>query len=87
MGYVGWIGGNLGIGQEQTHEEESQAVSELLSLGAVLYCKTSLPQTLLVGHHDMKQRPTASAKLRKALIENTDRGDNQQHHRPYPEPA
>ena len=55
MGYVGWIGRNLGIDQEQTHKEESQIVSELLSLGAVLYCKTSLPQTLLVGYHATKQ--------------------------------
>ena len=55
MGYVGWVGGNLGIDQEQTHKEESQIVTELLSLGAVLYCKTSLPQTLLVGYHAMRQ--------------------------------
>ena len=50
MGYVGWIGSNLGIkhpGQE--HQVESQITSELLLLGAVLYCKTSLPQTLLIG--------------------------------------
>lgn len=50
QGYVGWIGGNLGIdGPAQTHKVESQIVTELLSLGAVLYCKTSLPQTLLFG--------------------------------------
>lgn len=51
MGYVGWIGGNLGIEEEQTHLVESQVVTELLSLGAVLYCKSSLPQTLLVSDH------------------------------------
>ena len=51
MGYVGWIGGNLGIEEEQTHLVESQLVKELLSLGAVLYCKSSLPQTLLVSDH------------------------------------
>ncbi|KAF9771233.1 hypothetical protein IL306_011151 [Fusarium sp. DS 682] len=49
MGYVGWIDGNLGITPDETHKIESQIVSELLSLGAVLYCKTSLPQTLLFG--------------------------------------
>ncbi|KAI1762701.1 amidase signature domain-containing protein [Hypoxylon sp. FL1150] len=50
MGYVGWIGSNLGIKDpSQAHKIESQITSELLSLGAVLYCKTSLPQTLLLG--------------------------------------
>ncbi|KFA76043.1 hypothetical protein S40288_00309 [Stachybotrys chartarum IBT 40288] len=50
MGYVGWIGSNLGAKDpEQVHNMESQITTELLSLGAVLYCKTSLPQTLLFG--------------------------------------
>ena len=49
MGYVGWIGGNLGVKEEDTHRVESEIVRELLSLGAVLYCKSSLPQTLLVS--------------------------------------
>jgi amidase len=49
MGYVGWIDGNLGIPKNKTHKLESQIVTELLSLGAVLYCKTSVPQTLLFG--------------------------------------
>ncbi|KAF5718426.1 general amidase [Fusarium mundagurra] len=49
MGYVGWIDGNLGIDPDKSHTVESQIVTELLSLGAVLYCKTSLPQTLLFG--------------------------------------
>ncbi|KAK1835960.1 Acetamidase [Podospora conica] len=50
MGYVGWIGSNLGIQDpDQVHEVESQITVELLSLGAVLFCKTSLPQTLLFG--------------------------------------
>ncbi|TRX93444.1 hypothetical protein FHL15_005719 [Xylaria flabelliformis] len=50
MGYVGWIGSNLGISDpKQVHQVESQLVTELLSLGAVLYCKTSVPQTLLIG--------------------------------------
>ncbi|KAK4142635.1 Acetamidase [Dichotomopilus funicola] len=50
MGYVGWIGSNLGIKDpSQAHQVESQIITELLSLGAVLYCKTSLPQTLLLG--------------------------------------
>ncbi|RWA08465.1 hypothetical protein EKO27_g6644 [Xylaria grammica] len=48
MGYVGWIGSNLGIRSSlDAHQVESQITTELLSLGAVLYCKTSLPQTLL----------------------------------------
>ncbi|KAK3307120.1 amidase signature domain-containing protein [Chaetomium strumarium] len=50
MGYVGWIGSNLGIKDpSQIHQVESQITAELLSLGAVLFCKTSLPQTLLMG--------------------------------------
>ncbi|KAK0622386.1 amidase signature domain-containing protein [Immersiella caudata] len=50
MGYVGWIGSNLGTKDpSQAHQVESQITTELLSLGAVLYCKTSLPQTLLFG--------------------------------------
>lgn len=50
MGYVGWIGSNMGIkNPSQTHQVESQITGELLSLGAILYCKTSLPQTLLFG--------------------------------------
>ncbi|RTE76518.1 hypothetical protein BHE90_008999 [Fusarium euwallaceae] len=50
MGYIGWIGSNLGISDpKQGHQVESQIVTELLSLGAVLFCKTSLPQTLLFG--------------------------------------
>lgn len=50
QGYVGWIGSNLGINDpSQAHSIESQVTAELLSLGAVLYCKTSLPQTLLFG--------------------------------------
>lgn len=50
MGYVGYIGRNMNVGNpDLTHKVESQLTTELLSLGAVLYCKTSLPQTLLIG--------------------------------------
>lgn len=50
MGYIGWIGSNMGIRDPgQAHEVDSQITTEHLSLGAVLYCKTSLPQTLLFG--------------------------------------
>ncbi|KAF9772265.1 hypothetical protein IL306_010047 [Fusarium sp. DS 682] len=50
MGYIGWIGSNLGISDpKDAHKIESQIVTELLSQGAVLFCKTSLPQTLLFG--------------------------------------
>lgn len=46
-GYVGWIGSNAGIKDpSQAHQVQSQIATELLSLGAVLYCKTSVPQTL-----------------------------------------
>jgi amidase len=49
-GYIGWIGSNLGISNPgQAHKIESQVVTELLSLGAIVFCKTSLPQTLLFG--------------------------------------
>jgi amidase len=50
MGYIGWINTYEGNKDEAlVHKVNSQVVSELLSLGAVLYCKTSLPQTLLLG--------------------------------------
>jgi len=50
MGYIGWIDTYEGKKDEAlVHRVNSQVVSELLSLGAVLYCKTSLPQTLLLG--------------------------------------
>uniref|UniRef100_A0A8H7TRY5 Amidase domain-containing protein n=1 Tax=Bionectria ochroleuca TaxID=29856 RepID=A0A8H7TRY5_BIOOC len=48
MGYVGWIGtfqGKQGSGLEK--QFESEIVTELRGLGAVLYCKTSVPQTLM----------------------------------------
>ena len=50
MGYVGWIGtfqGKKGTGREKTFE--SEMVRELRNLGAVLYCKTSVPHTLMSG--------------------------------------
>ena len=50
MGYVGWIGtfeGKKGTGQEKVYE--SEMVRELRNLGAVLYCKTSVPHTLMTG--------------------------------------
>ncbi|KAM7189482.1 Amidase signature domain containing protein [Rhypophila sp. PSN 637] len=50
MGYVGWIGSNLGITDwSQRHRIESQITKDLQSQGAVLYCKTSVPQTLMLG--------------------------------------
>ncbi|KAF8432859.1 amidase signature domain-containing protein [Terfezia claveryi] len=50
MGYIGWIDTYEGSKDSgKVHLVESQIVKELLSLGAVLYCKTSLPQTLLFG--------------------------------------
>jgi len=50
MGYVGWIGtfeGKKGTGHEKNFE--SLLVTELRALGAVLYCKTSVPHTLMAG--------------------------------------
>lgn len=43
MGYVGWIGSYEGDkNPEKVHKVESQIIEELLSLGAVLYCKVIL---------------------------------------------
>jgi amidase len=40
MGYVGWINTFEGLSDpERVHKVNSQLVSELLDLGAVLYCK------------------------------------------------
>jgi amidase len=50
MGYIGWIDtyeGQLDPGK--VHNIESQVVDEICSEGAVIYCKTSLPQTLMYG--------------------------------------
>lgn len=50
MGYVGWLGtfeGKKGTGKEKVFE--SEMVRELRELGAVLYVKTSVPQTLISG--------------------------------------
>ena len=50
MGYVGWLGtfeGKTGTGKEKVYE--SEMVRELRNLGAVLYCKTSVPHTLMSG--------------------------------------
>ncbi|OAQ96063.1 hypothetical protein LLEC1_03506 [Akanthomyces lecanii] len=50
MGYIGWINTFEGnTDPEKVHKVESQVVSELLLQGAVVYCKTSLPQTLMCG--------------------------------------
>ena len=50
MGYVGWIGtfqGKKGTGHEKVFE--SEMVKELAACGAVFYCKTSVPHTLMTG--------------------------------------
>ena len=50
MGYIGWINTFEGHSDsKRVHKVESQVVSELLSLGTIVYCKTSLPQTLMCG--------------------------------------
>ncbi|QSZ32369.1 hypothetical protein DSL72_001943 [Monilinia vaccinii-corymbosi] len=48
MGYVGWIGTFEGDGgSDQVGMVESQIIAELEGQGAVVFCKTSLPQTVL----------------------------------------
>ncbi|KAH8816091.1 amidase signature domain-containing protein [Xylogone sp. PMI_703] len=50
MGYLGWIGtfeGKKGTGKEKVFE--SEMVREFRDMGAVLYCKTSVPHTLMMG--------------------------------------
>jgi amidase len=50
MGYVGWIGtfeGKTGTSKEFVFE--SEMVRELRNLGCILYCKTSVPHTLMAG--------------------------------------
>ncbi|TVY35518.1 Acetamidase [Lachnellula occidentalis] len=50
MGYVGWINtfqGNKDDARKGTLE--SELVRELRALGAILYCKTSVPHTLMSG--------------------------------------
>ena len=50
MGYVGWIGtfeGKVGTHKEKAFE--SELVRELKKMGAIVYCKTSVPHTLLAG--------------------------------------
>lgn len=50
MGYVGWIGtfeGKKRTGKEKVFE--SELVRELRKMGAILYCKTSVPHTLMAG--------------------------------------
>lgn len=50
MGYVGWIGTFQGKKNDPRYRtEESELVRELCNLGAVLYCKTSVPATLMAG--------------------------------------
>lgn len=50
MGYVGWIGTFEGVVDDpRKGKYESEMVRELRALGAVLYCKTSVPHTLMSG--------------------------------------
>ncbi|KAK2867973.1 hypothetical protein FQN49_003291 [Arthroderma sp. PD_2] len=50
MGYVGWIDTYEGDkNSDKVHKVDSPIVTDLLSLGAVLFCKTSVPQSLLIG--------------------------------------
>ncbi|RAK97695.1 putative general amidase GmdA [Aspergillus ibericus CBS 121593] len=50
MGYVGWINTFQGISQDSRYlTHESELVKELRAAGAVLYCKTSVPMTLMAG--------------------------------------
>jgi amidase len=50
MGYVGWIGTHEGNPNDPKHKTHmSELARELQSLGAVFYCKTSVPHTLMSG--------------------------------------
>jgi amidase len=50
MGYVGWIGTFQGRKDDPMRGvHESEMVRELRALGAVLYCKTSVPHSLMSG--------------------------------------
>ena len=50
MGYVGWIGTFEGKKDDpRIGTYESEMVRELRALGAILYCKTSVPHTLMMG--------------------------------------
>lgn len=50
MGYLGWIGNFQGLKGDPRHKTfESEMVRELRNLGAILYCKTSVPHTLMTG--------------------------------------
>ena len=50
MGYVGWLGTFEGKKDDpRMGKYESEMVRELRNLGAVLYCKTSVPHTLMSG--------------------------------------
>lgn len=50
MGYVGWIGTFQGKKDDPRHRvAESELVREIRNLGAVLFCKTSVPVTLMSG--------------------------------------
>ncbi|KAK4177397.1 amidase signature domain-containing protein [Triangularia setosa] len=46
---MGYVGKTYGFPDSQTRNLESQPTTDLLSLGAVLCCKTTLPQTLFCG--------------------------------------
>lgn len=51
MGYVGWIGGNLGYPDAHgKHEVQSQTADELEALGAVFYCKVRHRGTVSTHH-------------------------------------
>ncbi|KAK5687793.1 hypothetical protein LTS12_028985, partial [Elasticomyces elasticus] len=50
MGYIGWIGTFQGDQEDPRYGvTESELVRELRAVGVVLYCKTSVPVTLMAG--------------------------------------
>lgn len=50
MGYIGWLGTFEGKADDpRKGAYESEMVRELRNLGAVLFCKTSVPHTLMSG--------------------------------------
>jgi amidase len=52
MGYIGWIDTYEGdTDPNKVHKVESQIVTELLSLGAVIYCKASCLKSSTKSQH------------------------------------
>ena len=68
MGYVGWIGRNLGIGDpKDTHKVESQITKELLHQGAVLCCEVCFSLHAIDSLEELTDPYTRPVYLRPCL--------------------